>query len=143
MAAGAHALVERNRFARPQQLLQFGFVVRHLRRGVHLEDGQRKHLRVLVLQRRIVAGDHLEELVWQPRIRVQLDVASQYEVGHGVVTGDVAANVHRIEEFLLRFVQLAGRDVRVRRRNGTIVRRREDFVGFRDLSGLSGGVTRI
>lgn len=136
MAIGAHALVERYRLAGAQHPLQFRLVGGHQLIGLHLEQDDRPEVRLGAQQRRIlVARDHIEKLLGQPRTRVQLDVAGEHKVRHGGIAGRIPADVHRIEELVLVLVHGRRIDVQMGRRQRAVERRAQQIVGRRNGGG--------
>lgn len=101
MTVHAHLRMKRYGLAVVQHLQQFGLVRRNRSIGLHLKHGDGKDARQLSVQRRmIVARDHREKLRSQTGTGIEFDVTGQHEMGHGRVTGDVAANIDGIQQSL-------------------------------------------
>lgn len=120
------------RHGRPvrQHLPQGGLVLGHPLTGAHLEQVQREHLWVGAEEGARAVRNHLQELGYDVRAGVELDVRREDEVGLGGLAGHVATNIHRVEELLLGLVHLVGGDVEVGRRLGAVEGLGEDAVAL-------------
>ena len=96
MALGADLLVEGNDRVVLQHRDQLLLGLWHLRVLLDLKDGADEDSRVLPPQMLIVPADHVEKSRNQTRIRIELDVRGEDEVGVGRLAGDVPSDVDRI-----------------------------------------------
>ena len=94
VALRANFFVERNDHVRLQHGEELLLGRRHLRVLLDLEDGADEDPRVLPLQVFVVSANHVQEGGDQARVRVELDVRGEDEVGVGGLAGNVAAHVH-------------------------------------------------